>query len=148
MKNEHTSTFPFLYASDAEKIHLLHPSQQRLHKLRFLQKLGCQKPCWDQARLSSLVNKQVAIGIGSLGWAKGRVKKKENYPLFVDKRLTPPHIVSSKKFHKISSSPHWTLPNDNYDAPEEVYGERKLFDRPLKKWGQKQFFLCQGPDSL
>ena len=26
-------------------------SKQRLHKLRFLQKLGCQKPCWDQARL-------------------------------------------------------------------------------------------------
>ena len=24
-----------------------------------LQKLGCQTPCWDQARLSSLVNKQV-----------------------------------------------------------------------------------------
>ena len=24
-----------------------------------MQKLGCQKPCWDQARLSSLVNKQV-----------------------------------------------------------------------------------------
>ena len=24
-----------------------------------MQELGCQKPCWDQARLSSLVNKQV-----------------------------------------------------------------------------------------
>ena len=36
-------------------------SQQRLHKLQFLQKLGCQKPCWVQARLSSLVNKQVAL---------------------------------------------------------------------------------------
>ena len=35
------------------------PSQQRLHKLRFLQKLGCQKPCWDQAKLSSRVDKQV-----------------------------------------------------------------------------------------
>ena len=35
------------------------PSQQRLHKLRFLQKQGCQKPCWDQVRLSRLVNKQV-----------------------------------------------------------------------------------------
>ena len=33
--------------------------QQRLHKSTVLQKLGCQKPCWDQARLSSLVNKQV-----------------------------------------------------------------------------------------
>ena len=27
------------------------PKKQRLHKLCFLQKLGCQKPCWDQARL-------------------------------------------------------------------------------------------------
>ena len=26
----------------------------------------------------------------------------------------------------------YTLPNDKYDAPEEVCGERKLFDRPLK----------------
>ena len=25
--------------------------KQSLHKLSFLQKLGCQKPCWDQARL-------------------------------------------------------------------------------------------------
>ena len=30
---------------------LVFQSEQRLHKLRFLQKLGCQKPCWDQARL-------------------------------------------------------------------------------------------------
>ena len=37
------------------------PSQQRLHKLHFLQKLGCQKPCWDQAKLSSKVNKQVGL---------------------------------------------------------------------------------------
>ena len=40
---------------------LFPPSQQRLHKLCFMQKLGCQKPCWEQARLSSLVNKQVSI---------------------------------------------------------------------------------------
>ena len=33
-------------------------SKQRLHKSQFLQKLSCQKPHWDQARLSSLVNKQ------------------------------------------------------------------------------------------
>ena len=38
---------------------LFPPSQQRLHKLQFLKKLGCQKPYWDQARLSSLVNKPV-----------------------------------------------------------------------------------------
>ena len=35
------------------------PSQQRLHKLQFLQKQGCQKLYWDQARLPSLANKQV-----------------------------------------------------------------------------------------
>ena len=27
--------------------------------LQFLQKLNCQKPCWDRARISSLVNKQL-----------------------------------------------------------------------------------------
>ena len=37
------------------------PSKQRLHNLRFLPKLGCQKHCWDQGRLSSLVNKQVNV---------------------------------------------------------------------------------------
>ena len=34
---------------------------QRHHKFQFLQKLSCQKPYWDQGRLSSLVNKQVAV---------------------------------------------------------------------------------------
>ena len=47
--------------------------------------------------------------------------------------LIEDHIVTSKKFLRISSSPHPTLPNDNYDAPEEVGGGRKLFHRPLKK---------------
>ena len=28
---------------------------------QFLQKPSCQKPYWDQARLSSLVNKQVGL---------------------------------------------------------------------------------------
>ena len=50
----------------------------------------------------------------------------------------PLHTVSSKRFLRTSSSPHMTLPNDKYDAPKEVCGERKLFDCPLKKWGQKQ----------
>ena len=43
------------------------------------------------------------------------------------------HIVTSKKFLRISSSPHQTLPNDNYDAPEQVGSRRKLFHCPLKK---------------
>ena len=36
------------------------PSKQRVHKSHFLQKLSCQKPYWDKARLSSLVDKQAA----------------------------------------------------------------------------------------
>ena len=44
---------------------LVPQSKQRLHKLCFLQKLGRPKPCWDQAGLSSLVNKQVASGLAS-----------------------------------------------------------------------------------
>ena len=39
---------------------LVPPSQQRLHKSQFLQKLGCQKLYWDPARLSSMVNKHVS----------------------------------------------------------------------------------------
>ena len=38
-------------------------SQQRLHKFCFLQKLGCQKPYWYKARLSSLVNEQVDVKV-------------------------------------------------------------------------------------
>ena len=38
-------------------------SKQRLHKSQFLQKLSCQKPYWDQARFSSLINKQVAFTV-------------------------------------------------------------------------------------
>ena len=32
-----------------------------LYKSKFLQELSCQKPYWDQARLSSLVDKQVDL---------------------------------------------------------------------------------------
>jgi hypothetical protein len=38
-------------------------SKQRLHKLRFLKKVGCQKPCWDQAILSLTSWKNYAIKI-------------------------------------------------------------------------------------
>ena len=36
--------------------------KQRFHKSQFLQKLSCQKTYWDQARLSSLVNKKKLMG--------------------------------------------------------------------------------------
>ena len=59
------------------------PSQQRLHTLRFLQKLGHQKPCWDQARLSRLVNKQVVVQGArcSEQGTRGRVRSKEQSDL-------------------------------------------------------------------
>ena len=34
--------------------------------LQFLQELSCQKPCWDQAKLSNLVNIQVETYLASL----------------------------------------------------------------------------------
>ena len=46
-------TFHFLKQTMHKTTTLFPPSKQRLHKLCFLQKLGCQKPCGDQARLSS-----------------------------------------------------------------------------------------------
>ena len=59
MKNGLVSSCSSLHTNNAENPTFVLPSKQRLHKLCFLRKLGCQKPCWDQARLSSLVNKQV-----------------------------------------------------------------------------------------
>ena len=52
--------FFFSIAAMQRNFTLVVQSKQSLLKLRFLQKLGCQKPCWDQ-NLSSLVNKQVAV---------------------------------------------------------------------------------------
>ena len=40
---------------------LVPPSQQRHYKSQFLQKLSYQKCCWDKARISSLVDKQVDV---------------------------------------------------------------------------------------
>ena len=59
---------------------LFPPSKQRVHKSQFLQKLSCQKPYWDQARLSSLVNKPVAmyrplVHVVTLGNSFGALKK-------------------------------------------------------------------------
>ena len=63
MKHGHVSTFPYLHASNEEKPKLLLPSHQGLHKLCFLQKLGCQKLCPHQARLSGLVKKTCCLHI-------------------------------------------------------------------------------------
>ena len=59
MKGGLVDTCPFSVQAMQRSPTLVPLSQQRRHKLQFLQELGCQKPCWDHARLSSLENKQV-----------------------------------------------------------------------------------------
>ena len=43
------------------------------------------------------------------------------------------HIVPSGKFHRIGGAPPKTFPSENYDTPEEVGGDRKCFDSPIRK---------------
>ena len=43
------------------------------------------------------------------------------------------HIVSCGKFHRIGGAPLETFPNVKYDAPEEVGGDRKCLDSPIRK---------------
>ena len=42
------------------------------------------------------------------------------------------HIVPFGKFHIIGGASPETFPNVQYDAPEEVCGDRKCFDSPIK----------------
>ena len=66
------SSFSTLFSSKKAMHRKKKQSKQRLHKSQFLQKLSCQKPYWDQARLSSLVNKQVGRrGAGRHGAGTG-----------------------------------------------------------------------------
>ena len=43
------------------------------------------------------------------------------------------HIVSFEKFYRIGGAPPETFPNVKYDAPEELGGDRKCFDSPIRK---------------
>ena len=43
------------------------------------------------------------------------------------------HIVPFGKFHRIEGALPETSPNVKYDAPEEVGGDRKSFDSPIRK---------------
>ena len=59
-------TFPFLQEINEGKHDPdSHHQNKVFHKSQFLQKLSCPKLYWDQARLSSLVNKQVAYSSNS-----------------------------------------------------------------------------------
>ena len=50
-------------------------------------------------------------------------------------RAPADHIVTFRKFHRIGGAPPETFPNVKYDAPEELDGDRKCFDSPIRKWG-------------
>ena len=43
------------------------------------------------------------------------------------------HIVPFGKFHKIGGAPPETFPNVKYDTPEEVCGDNKCFESPIRK---------------
>ena len=43
------------------------------------------------------------------------------------------HIVPCGKFHRIGGAPLETFSCEKYDAPEEVGGNRKSFDSPIRK---------------
>ena len=83
--------FSFTPCEQCQDPTLVLSSQQRLHKLCFLQKLGCQKTgceklCWDQARLSSLVNKQV--GVQADPWVQApRFEPRPGWSLGLDSNL-------------------------------------------------------------
>ena len=43
------------------------------------------------------------------------------------------NIVPFGKFHRIGGVPPETFSNFKYDAPEEMGGDRKCFDSPIRK---------------
>ena len=43
------------------------------------------------------------------------------------------HLVPFGKFHRNGGAPPETFPNVKYDAPEEMGGDRKCFDSPIRK---------------
>ena len=48
-------------------------------------------------------------------------------------QITTDHIVPCGKFHRIGGAPPETFPSEKYDAPEEVGGDRKSVDCPIRK---------------
>ena len=43
------------------------------------------------------------------------------------------HIVPIGMFHRMGGTPPEIFPSVKYDAPEEVGGDRKCFDSPIRK---------------
>ena len=50
-------------------------------------------------------------------------------------KLPGGHIVPCGKFHRIRGAPPETFPSEKYVAPEEVGGNRKCFESPIRKRG-------------
>ena len=76
-------TSPFYVIPIFSEHSLFPPSKQSLHNSQLLQKLSCQKPCWDEARLFSLVNEQVGSDVAVVSSShtviRGLVNLKEPY---------------------------------------------------------------------
>ena len=58
------------------------------------------------------------------------------------------HIVPCGKFHRIGGAPPETFPNGKYDAPEEMGGDRKCFDSPIRKLGMIQILYVNSSRAL
>ena len=58
------------------------------------------------------------------------------------------HIVPCGKFHRIGGAPLETFPNVKYDAPEEVGGNGKCFDSPIRKIGLIQILYVNRSRAL
>ena len=57
------------------------------------------------------------------------------------------HIVPFGEFHRFGGAPPETFPNVKYDAPEEVGGNRKCFDIPIRKRGMIQILYVNSSRS-
>ena len=58
------------------------------------------------------------------------------------------YIVPLGKFHRIGGAPPKTFPNVKYDAPEEMGGDRKCFDSPIRKLGLIQILYVDRSRAL
>ena len=52
------------------------------------------------------------------------------------------------KFHRTEGAPPETCPNVKYDAPEEVAGDTKGSDSPIRKWGLIQILYVNSSRAL
>ena len=56
-------------------------------------------------------------------------------------------MVLFRWFHRIDGAPPDTLPSFDYEAPEEVCGDRKRFDSPIKNeaLNKSLMLIVEGP---